>query len=67
MNFEEALKLLREGKKVRLKGQQGYSFVKYRPDIGIDELMFHTPDLPYPISSVFRWKDIMADDWEEVE
>ncbi len=67
MNFTEAVEALKSGKKVRLQGQKGYSYVEYCPEIHANKLMYKSPDLIWPIRAFFTWKDVLAEDWELVE
>ena len=65
MKFEEALKAMREGKKVKLKGHNGTYEIKNNRFIyrGVDDEYFPTYHSNFTMTT---W-EIMSEDWEIVE
>jgi Protein of unknown function (DUF2829) len=66
MNFEDALKALKEGKKVRRKGKAEYIIIediKPDPQLTLVDIRGHGYTSAYLIAN----RDILADDWEIVK
>lgn len=65
MIFEEALKAMREGKKVKLKGHNGTYEIKNNRFIyrGVDDEYFPTYHSNFTMTN---W-EIMSEDWEIVD
>lgn len=64
MNFEEAMKALREGKNIRIKSWRGHWWNVYYPD---KFLLVREPKMFKPDSAIFVTEDMRAcEEWEIV-
>lgn len=60
MTFEQALKAMREGKKITRKGQSYYFYIQ-------DGQAFFATNLCSGYECLFDYEDVTAEDWEIID
>lgn len=64
MNHSAAVKHLKKGGKVRMRGQKGYFELEKK---GNEEYLWFNADIGLIIHAEFGWKEVNSDEWEIVE